>query len=137
MRDDRAGRFIHSGTEPRKGLQLLELRKAKLEVARDRAVGRPLRLAADARDGLADIDRWQHAQFEQRGRQIDLPVGDRDQIGRDIGRDVLGLGLDDRQGGERTPAALRTQVGGALQQARVDVEDIAGEGLAAGRAAQQ
>ena len=34
------------------------------EVARDRAVGRPLRLAADARNGFSDIDRGQHAQFE-------------------------------------------------------------------------
>ena len=35
------------------------------------------------------------------------------------------------------PPQLRAQVRGALEQARVDVEDVAGEGFAAGRPAQQ
>ena len=59
--DDLACIFIQPGAEPRKGLELLELRVGELQIARHGTVGRALRLAADARDGFADIDRRQHA----------------------------------------------------------------------------
>ena len=86
--------------EPREGLELLELRVGQLEIAGNGPIGGPLRLAANARNGFADIDRGQHAQLEQRRRQIDLAVGDGDEIRRNVGGDVLRLGLDDRQRGE-------------------------------------
>ena len=85
MLDDLAGVLIQTGAEPGKGLKFLELRVAELEIARHHPVGRPLRLAADARNGFADIDRGQHAQFEQRRREVDLPVRDGNQVGRDVG----------------------------------------------------
>ena len=128
---------IESRAEPGEGLEFLELRVGELEIAGDRAVGRPLRLAADPRDGFADIDRGQHAQLEQRRRQIDLAVGDGDQVGRNVGGNVLRLGLDDGQGGERAAAELLAEMGRALEHARMDVEDVAGKGLAPGRTAQQ
>ena len=62
--DGLAGVFIQAGSEPGKGFEFLKLRIGELEVARDRAVGRALRLTANARNGFADIDRGQHAQFE-------------------------------------------------------------------------
>ena len=64
MFDDLAGVFIQAGAEPGKGFQFLKLRVGELEVAGHRAIGRSLRLAAHARNGFADIDRGQHAQFE-------------------------------------------------------------------------
>ena len=97
---------VEAGAEAGEGLELLELRIGQLEVAGHGAEGRQLRLAADARDRPADVHRRQHAELEQRGRQVDLAVGDRDQVGRDVGRDVLGLGLDDRQRRQRAAAAL-------------------------------
>ena len=49
----------------------------------------------------ADIDRRADAAIEQLGFEEDLAVGDRDHVGRDIGRHVAGLRLDDRQRGQR------------------------------------
>ena len=66
MLDDLARVVIEPRTKARKRLQFLELRVGEFEVARHRAVGRPLRLATDAGNGFADIDGRQYAQFEQR-----------------------------------------------------------------------
>ena len=74
---------------------------------------------------------------EQVGLQEDLAVGDRDDVRRDVGRDVVGLGLHDRQPGHRPAAQLLGQLRAALQQPGVQVEHVAGVGLAARRAAQQ
>ena len=137
MLDDLAGIFIQPGAEPGKGFEFLELRVGELEVARHRTVGRALRLAADARNGFADIDRGQHAQFEQRRREVDLPVRDGNQVGRNVGGNVLRFGFDDGQRGERSATEFRAQVRCAFQQPRVDVEDVAGKRFATGRATQQ
>ena len=106
MVDDLAGVVIEPGAELGEGFQLLELRVRELEIARHRSVGRPLRLAANARNGFADIDGGKNAQFEQRRREIDLTVRDGDEIGRNVGGDVLRLGLDDGQRGERAAAKV-------------------------------
>src|SRR4029077_2379468 len=96
-----------------------------------------LRVAAHARDGDADVDRRPHARVEQFRLEEDLTVGDRDDVRGDVRRDVTGLRLDDRQRGQRAAAELVVELDGALEQARVQVEDVAGVGLAAGRAAKQ
>ena len=75
--------------------------------------------------------------MEQPRVEHDLTVGDRDQVGRDVGAEVAGVGLGDRQRGERAAAALRRQLRRALQQPRVHVEHVAGIRLAAGRLAGQ
>ena len=67
----------------------------------------------------------------------DLPVGDGDDVGRNVGRDVAGLGLNDRQRGERTAALFLAHLGRALEQAGVEIEDVARIGFAARRTAQQ
>ena len=78
-----------------------------------------------------------HAGVEQVGLQEDLAVGDGDDVGRNVGRDVVGLGLNDRQAGQRAAAQVVRQLGAPLQQPGVQVEDVARVGLAARRAAQQ
>ena len=96
-----------------------------------------LRRRADAADREADVDGRADAAIEQLGLEEDLAVGDRDHVGRDIGRDVAGLGLDDRQRGQRARAVLVVHLGRALEQARMQIEHVAGIGFAARRAAQQ
>ncbi len=59
--DDLTGMFIETGSEFGKGFQLCELRVGELEIARHRSVGRPLCLAADAGNRLADIDGGKNA----------------------------------------------------------------------------
>jgi hypothetical protein len=64
--------------------------------------------------------------MKQRHIQNDSIVGDRNQVSRDIRRQVARIRLGYRQRGQRpSPARLR-QLGRALQQVRVDVEHIAG-----------
>ena len=60
-----------------------------------------LRGAADAGHRDADVHGRAHAGVEQVGLEEDLPVGDRDDVGRDVRRHVAGLRLDDRQRGQR------------------------------------
>ncbi len=66
-----------------------------------------------------------------------LSVGDGDDVGRDVRRHVVGLGLDDRQPRHRARAEVVGQLRAALEQAAVQVEDVTGVRLAARRAAQQ
>jgi hypothetical protein len=53
--DDLARVFIQTGAEPGKGLKFFKLRVGEFEVARHRPVSCPLRFAANARNGFADI----------------------------------------------------------------------------------
>ncbi len=71
------------------------------------------------------------------GLEIDLPVGDRDHVRGDVGRDVAGLRLDDRKRRQRAAAEVVRELARALEQPGVEVEDVAGEGLAAGRASEK
>ena len=96
-----------------------------------------LRRRADARHRDADVHRRADALVEQVGLEEDLAVGDRDHVGRDVGRHVVGLRLDDRQRRQRAGAVVLVELGGALEQARVQIEHVARIGFAARRAAQQ
>ena len=65
MVDDLASVFIEAGAELGEGFQLGELSVCELEIARNRSVGRPLRLASDPRHGLADIDSGKNPQLKK------------------------------------------------------------------------
>src|SRR5690606_20312657 len=85
---------------------------------------------------------------EQVGFQEDLAVGNRNDVGRYEGGHVACLRFNDRQRCQRTCLALHGAIGelfnvlgvdasGTLEQARVQIENVAGIGFAAWRAAQQ
>src|SRR5207302_11074079 len=63
--------------------------------------------------------------------------GDGDDVGGDVGGDVAFLGLDDRQGRQRAATEVVGELGRALEQPAVQVEDVTRVGLAARRPAQQ
>jgi hypothetical protein len=133
----RLRRLVQVGAERRERLQLAELREVEPERAGDLLHRLGLRVAADPGDRDADVDGRPDALVEEVGLQEDLAVGDRDDVGRDVRRDVATAGLDQRQRRERAAAELVGELRGALQQAGVQVEDVARVGLATRGPAEQ
>src|SRR4030095_5091521 len=133
----RLGRAVEIGAELREGCELPILGQVESELARHLAHGLDLRRSTHARDREADVHGRPDATIEQVGLQVDLPIGDGNDVGRDVRRDVTELRLDDRQRGERATAQIVVELGRALQQARVEIEDVARVRLASGRAAQE
>ena len=105
-REQALRRGIEIRGELREGRHLAILRELQLDLAGDLLHRLDLRRRADAAHREADIDGRTDAAIEQFGLEEDLAVGDRDHVGRDIGRDVAGLRLDDRQRGQRARAVL-------------------------------
>ena len=128
---------VEVGGEHGEGLHRAELREVELQTTGDVLHGLDLRGATDSGDGDTHVDRGTHVGVEQVGLEVDLAVGDGDDVGRDVRGDVTGLGLDDRQTGHRARAEVVGQLGATLEQAGVQVEHVTGVGLAARRAAQQ
>ena len=126
-----------SRAELRERGELAVLREVETQRTGDLLHRLDLRVAADSRDRDADVDGRADALEEQVGLQEDLAVGDRDDVGRDVGRHVAGLRLDDRQRGERAGAVGVGELDRALEQAAVQVEDVTRVRLAARRAAQR
>ncbi len=131
------GLGIELGAELGERLELAVLREVEAQLAGDLLHRLRLRVAADPGDRDADVDRRPDARVEEVRLEEDLTVGDRDHVRRDVGRDVGGLRLDDRQRRQRAAAEVVGELHAALQQAGVQVEDVARVGLAARRAAQQ
>ena len=65
-----------------------------------------LRGGTDPADRKTDRNRRAHALIEQIGLEINLTVGDRDDVRRNVSRDVAGLRFDDRQRRERAAAGF-------------------------------
>ena len=70
-----------------------------LQGAGDLLHGLDLRAAAHTGDADTHVDSRADALVEQAGLQVDLAIGDGNNVGGDIGRHVAGLRLDDREGG--------------------------------------
>src|SRR5690606_21636294 len=117
-------------------LQLAVLRQLTLEPPGNLLHRSDLRRATHSRHGDTDVHRRTYAGVEEVRLQEDLPVGDGDDVGRDVRRYVTGLRLDDRQGGERSAPHLIRELGSTLQQPRVQVENVTRVGLTTRRAAQ-
>src|SRR5208337_1000917 len=104
--------------------QFAILSKIETQRAGDLAHGLDLRVAADTADRKSDVHRRTHAGVEQVGLEIDLAVGNRNYVGRNVSRNVARLGLNDGQRGQRTPAEIVAKLCGALQQSRVKVKHV-------------
>ena len=98
--------LVEIRAELREGGQLAVLREIELQRGADLLGGLDGRRESDARDREADVDGRTNAGVEEVGLEEDLAVGDGDDVGRDVRRDVAGLRLDDRQRGQRAAAVL-------------------------------
>src|SRR6478672_1192272 len=128
---------VEVGGEHGERLHGTELGEVELESTGDRLHRLDLRGAADSGDRDTHVDGRTHVGVEQVGLQVDLAVRDRDDVGRDVRRDVTGLGLDDRQARHRAVAEVVGELGATLEEPRVQVEDVTRVGLTARRTAQQ
>ena len=88
-------------------------------------------------NGHTNVNGGTHTLVEQVGFQEHLTVGDRDHVGRDEGRHIVGLGFDDGQSGHGTTTHIVGKLGGTFQQAGVQVEHVTGVCFPARRATQQ
>src|SRR5439155_13549036 len=119
-------------SELREGGQLPELGEIEAKAPSHLTHGAGLGGAAHARDRDADVHSGPDAGVEQVRFQVDLSIGDRDNVGWDVTGYVVGLGFDDRQCCEGAAALFVAQASGPLEQARVQIENVARICLAAG-----
>ena len=125
---------VEIGAELGEGGQFAVLGEVELDAAGDLFHGLELGGGTDARNGKSDGNGRADALIEEVGFQINLAVGDGDDVGWNVGGDVAGLRLNDGQGGEGTVAVFFANAGGAFEQAAVQIENVAGIGFAAGGA---
>ena len=124
---------VEVGTELGKGLEFPEARQVKTQAARNLLHRLRLGGTADSRHRNTGVHRRPLACEEQVRLQIDLPVSDRDHVGRDVGRNLPFERLNDRQRRERAAAEFLGELGRPLQQSTVRVKHVARVGLAAWR----
>jgi len=129
--------LVQVGTELGESGQLAVLCKIQLQRSGNLFHGLHLSRATHAGDRKPHIDGRPDAGKEERRLQVDLAVGDRNHVGRNIRGDVAGLCFDDGKRSERSAAQLLAHAGGALQEARMVVEDVSGESLSSRRTPQQ
>src|SRR5262245_44389387 len=113
------------------------LREFQSKRARDLLHRFDLRVATYTAHRVADVDGGTNAGVEEVGFEEYLSVGDRNHVGRDVCGNVSRLGLNHGQRGQTAAAAGVRVFRGAFEQARMQIEDVAGIGFASGRAAQQ
>src|ERR1041385_23784 len=141
--DDALAAFEHAlrlgieiGAELSEGRQLAELRQVSLDAAGDLFHGLDLGGGTDAADGETDRHGRADALVKQIGFEINLSVGNGNDVGGNIGRNVAGLRLDDGKGGERTVAVLLADARRSFEQAAVQIKHVARVGLTSGRTLQ-
>ena len=121
---------IRDAAEPREHFKFQELSIVKPQRLRRLSQGRRLGLAADTADACPDIDRRLVALVEQPRIKNDLAVGDRDQVGWNVGAQIAGIQFGDRQGGQRPAAGGLRKFRSAFEQPCMDIEHVAGVSLA-------
>ena len=107
------------GAELRESRQVAVLRHIQSQRPGHLAHRLDLRVAANAADRDANVDRGTYAGVEKVRFQINLAVGNRNHVCRDVRRNVTRLRFDNRQGSEGARAELVVQLRRTLQQARV------------------
>ena len=117
--------------------ELTVLVEELLQVTGDLLHGDVLGGRTDTGDGETDVDGGALTTSEELGVEVDLTVSDGNDVGDDIGSDVIGEGLDDGEGGDGTTTLGGGEHGSALKETRVEVEDITRVGFTTGGTAEK
>jgi len=123
---------IEIGTELGKRGDFTILGKVQLERTSELLHDLGLGGRTNTRHGETDVDGGADTTEEQLSFQEDLTIGNGNDVGRNIGRHITTLGLDNGQGGQRASTELVVHLGRTLEQSRVQVEDVTGIGFTAG-----
>jgi hypothetical protein len=94
------GSGIEIGTETGEGGQFAILGEIEAQGTGNLLHRLDLGGATDPRNRETDVDGGPHPGEEEVGLEINLAVGNGNNVGGNIGGNVAGLGLDDRQGGQ-------------------------------------
>jgi len=131
------GRGVEVGAELGEGSDFSVLGELELEGTGDLLHGLDLGGGADTGHRETDVDGGTDTLVEELSLEEDLAVGDGDHIGGDIGGYITSLGLDDGESGQGAATVGVAHLGCALEQARVQIEDVTGVGLTTGGSSQK
>jgi hypothetical protein len=123
------GSGIEIGSELCEGSNLTILGQEKLQGTSNLLHGLELGSGTDTRDGKTDVDGRSDTLVEQLSLQEDLTISDGNDVGRNVGRNITTLGLNDGKGSHGTTTKLVVHLGGTLEQTRVQVENVTGVSL--------
>lgn len=124
-----AGGSVKVGTELSESSNLTVLSQEQLQGTGNLLHGLDLGSGTDTRDGETDVNGGADTLVEEFGLQENLTVGDGDDVGGNVGRDITTLGLNDGKGSERATTEGVVHLGGTLQETGVEVENVTGVGL--------
>jgi hypothetical protein len=140
------GSSVQVGTELGESGNLTVLGQEELQGTSDLLHGLDLGSGTDTGDRETDVNGGADTLVEELTLQEDLSVflqgqqcreernenahtSDRNDVGRDVGRHISSLSLNDGKGSEGTTTELVVHLGGTLEKTRVEVEDVTGVGL--------
>lgn len=131
------GGSIQIRSELGEGSDFSVLGELKLHLTSDLLHGLDLGGRSDSGDGKTDVDGGSDTLEEKFGFEENLSISNGNNVGGDIGGDVTGLGLDDWESGEGSSSVLLVELGGSLEETRVEIEHISWVGLSTGWSSQQ
>ncbi|KAH3663765.1 hypothetical protein OGAPHI_005167 [Ogataea philodendri] len=131
------GRGIKVRTELSESSNFSVLSQEQLQRTSNLLHGLNLGSRTDSRHRQTDVDSWSDTLVEQFSLQEDLTIGNGNDVGRNVSRDITTLGLNDWQSSQRTTSKSIGHLGSSLQQSRVQVENITWVSLSSWRSSQK
>ncbi len=130
-------RLVQVTAELRERLQLAIGGQVETKRTSDLLHSLDLRRTTDSGNRDTDVNCRALTLEEEVGLEEDLAIGNGDDVGRNVSRDVTALSLDDGKGRKRTSTVLVIELDGALQQTGVQVEDVTRIGFTSRRTTQR
>lgn len=131
------GGSIKIGTELGKGSNFSVLGQEELEGTGNLLHGLDLGSGTDSRDGKTDVNGGSDTLVEELGLEENLTIGNRNNVGRNVGGHITTLGLNDGQGSKGSSTLSLVHLGGSLKKSGMEVENITGVSLSSGRSSQK